>query len=209
MLITSKGDQSVDHYLAFIEQCIKEGVTSVQLREKHLSYNEILEFGKKLKAILKSFEIPLIVNDSLELVLALDADGLHLGQSDGNVWHARKVLGESKIIGLTIDNLEQLQDANARLLDYIGIGAIYPTKSKANVNTIWGIEALKKAVAMFKHTVIAIGGINESNAAEVIKAGAHGIAAIAAFHDAKDPKQTTQNLIKIINSKYSKYDQRY
>jgi len=194
MLVTNKGNLPIDDYLKFIAICASAGITSVQLREKKLSRAALLDFGGKLKAILKPFKIPLIINDNVEVAYQLDAEGVHLGQSDGSALEARQKLGKDKIIGLSISTKEQLQAANTLPIDYVGIGAIFPTRNKANISTIWGCEGLKKIAPLSVRPVIAIGGINETNILEVIRAGAHGIAAIGAFHDTQEPENTIRNL---------------
>jgi thiamine-phosphate pyrophosphorylase len=109
------------------------------------------------------------------------------------------MLGPGRIIGVSIDSSENLERANKLSIDYVGVGAIFPTKNKANVAMVWGLDGLRKISAISKHPVIAIGGIDEYNAGEVIKAGASGIAAIRVFHDAVSPQATCKNLIDIIS----------
>ncbi len=198
-LITNKGNNHPEQYLNFIKICAKSGISSVQLREKNTSYESLLKFGKMLKETLLDFNIPLIVNDNVDLALELDSDGLHLGQKDGDIMAVRKILGPDKIIGISINSLDQLYEANLLPVNYVGCSAIFPTKNKIDVSTIWGIKGLKQLSSLSKHPVVAIGGIDESNASEVIEAGADGIAAIGVFHDALNPEITTKNLYNIIN----------
>ena len=197
MLITQKSHQESDSYLDFIVETVKLGVTTVQLREKNLSFNELLTFGQKLHKRLKSLQIPLIINDNLALCIKLGAEGLHLGQTDGDVIEARKALGPSKIIGQSVDSMADISQANHLPLDYIGVGAIFPTKNKKEVSTLWGIEGLKQAVKYAVHPIIALGGINSENASLVIQAGASGIAAIGFFHD--KPPETTPSYLHAFN----------
>ncbi|MES2615179.1 MAG: thiamine phosphate synthase [Bdellovibrionota bacterium] len=201
ILVTHRQKTPTETYLNFVVACAKSGITCVQLREKNLSYEALLEFGRQLQPILKPFSIPLIVNDNIKLAFELDADGVHLGQSDGDVCKARQQLGKHKKIGLTINSIEQIYEANLLPLDYVGIGAIFPTKNKANVQTIFGCDGLKKISSLSKHPVVAIGGIDENNALAVMQSGARGIAAIGAFHETKDPILTTKNLQKILERK--------
>lgn len=203
-LITSKPITcSTRDYLDFISTCAQAGITSVQLREKKLYKKDLLRLGYNLKTILDSFEIPFIVNDNLDLCLKLNASGVHFGQQDGNPIDARKSLGSKKIIGLTVNTLSQIEAANLLPIDYVGVGAIFPTNNKPDVETIWGIDGLKKAVNISIHPIVAVGGINVSNARIIIKAGANGIAAIGAFHDAINPKIKTHHLRKIIDKEVS------
>ncbi len=155
--------------------------------------------GQQLKRILSPLRIPLIVNDHLELAIALDADGLHLGQTDGDPALARRRLGPNKLMGVSIDSEENLMHANTLLIDYVGIGALFATASKPNVTTLWGLDGLQQLAPKAKHPIIGIGGINEDNAAQVLSSGAHGIAVIGALHDAQNPRDTTQQLRRIID----------
>lgn len=180
-------------YLDFISDCAKSGLTAVQLREKNLSEIDLLNFGKQLQIVLKPLNIPLIINDNVKLCLQLGAEGVHLGQKDGNVIEARKQLGPDKIIGLTINTLLQLKIANDLPIDYIGVGAIFPTYNKSDV-AVLGLKKLKQFAYHSKHSIVAIGGINESNAREVLRSGANGIAAIDVFHRTSNYGACTKNL---------------
>lgn len=195
-LVTQKGSTDSVEYLDFIARCLEAGVDAVQLREKALSPAELYEFGHQLRAITRRYQRTLIINDHLDLALALQADGLHLGQSDGDVIEARKRLGTGRILGLSINSLSQLQAANSLDLDYVGIGAVFATTSKTDVQRHWGLSGLKEAVALSRHPAIAIGGINSANAEAVLAAGAKGLAAIAALHQAVNLEHTIAELIK-------------
>jgi len=197
-LITQKNNTPTSDYLLHIEKCLKAGVSAVQLREKKLSYDNLLSFGYALKQQLIKYHIPLIVNDNLELALQLDADGLHLGQNDGDVIEARKQLGDNKILGLSIDNLDQVLASNSLPIDYIGIGAIFNTVNKKNIKTIWGVDGLKTSIKLAKHPVVAIGGVNLSNIHAVVKCGVAGVAAIGAFHDTQNPFYITKQMLSFI-----------
>lgn len=198
-LVTNKKTAFTPSYLELIQQCIKGGITCVQLREKSLPYQELLSFGRALKSILDKNNIPLLINDHVELCLQLDAAGVHLGQNDGDPVKARALLGPDKIIGITTNTLTQVNDAKDLPINYLGIGTIFPTENKPDVQTIWGLDGLEQAAQITAHPLIAIGGIDEHNAQSVMNAGARGIAAIGAFHDAKDPCQTTHNLLTTVN----------
>lgn len=197
ILVTHKDHASSNKYLDFVGTCIRSGVTSVQMREKNLPYDQLLEFGKSLKSFLELFSIPLIINDDVQLAHELKADGVHLGQSDGSVLEARRILGHNKIVGLSVNSLAQLGSSNRLPLDYIGIGPIFPTKNKADSEI--GCERLTQMAFATHHPIAAIGGIDETNVTDVMSSGAYGIAAIGAFHDAKDPSLTTRNLWDSIN----------
>jgi thiamine-phosphate pyrophosphorylase len=202
VLVTNKGHLPVKNYLELVELCVKAGITSVQLREKSLPNEDLLHFGKSLKNLLDSSNIPLIINDSIDLCRELDASGIHLGQSDGDPVKTRKILGPDKIIGLSVNTMAQVENSNSLPLDYIGLGAIFSTKNKPDIETIWGLDNLKKASLIASHPIVAIGGIDERNALSAISSGAKGLAAIGVFHDAADPSLTTQKLFKMMNEAY-------
>ena len=198
-LVTHRQRTPLADYLHFISTCAAAGITAVQLREKNQPREFLLSFGRELKNILDPLHIPLIVNDDIELALELDASGVHLGQSDGDPVYARDILGPQKIIGVSIDTKENLLNANRLPIDYVGIGAIFATATKSNVATIWGIEGLQALSSIARHPIVAIGGVNVNNTANVLASGAHGIAVIGALHDATDPYQTTQQLRYILD----------
>ncbi|MGE4348795.1 MAG: thiamine phosphate synthase [Candidatus Berkiella sp.] len=199
MLVTHRQNYPLDQYLYFIKCCVIFGITSVQLREKNASYRFLVEFALRLKEILDPFSIPLIINDRLDVALASNACGLHLGQSDGSVLHAREMLGADKIIGTSINSIERLEAANHFPINYVGMGAIFKTKTKNNVIKHWGLQGLKQAAKLSCHPIVAIGGITTKNVADVLKNGANGIAVISAIHDASDAREVTQQLRKSID----------
>lgn len=207
MLVTSRGNQPLAQYLNFIRRCASSGITSVQLREKTKCRQELTSFGRHLNAVLKPFNIPLIVNDDVTLAIDIDAAGVHLGQNDGDVRTARKLLGPNKIIGLTIDFAVNMRIANTLPINYVGISSVFPSRSKKDTSTVWGTKGLTHLSRVSRHPMVGIGGINESNACDVMLAGADGIAAIEVFHDASDLELVTRNLRNIIDTQGEQYDQ--
>jgi len=182
-----------------IDQAIKGGATLVQLREKNISTREFYYIALNIKKLLKPLNIPLIINDRMDIALAIDADGLHIGQSDIPYEVARKILGPNKIIGLSVENIEQARKAEELDVDYIGISPVFDTKSKADISTPLGLDNMKKISNFTTHPMVGIGGINAENAAQVIKAGAQGIAVISAIVSQRDPLKATRNLRKIVD----------
>jgi thiamine-phosphate pyrophosphorylase len=201
MLVTHKYKTTLPDYLLFIEACVKNGVSSVQLRQKQANIDELISFGLALKKTLSPYHVPLIVNDHLDVAVNLNAEGLHLGQDDGDVLRARNILGPKKIIGLTVNSLDELQKANHLPINYVGVGAIFQTANKPNVRQIWGCKGLSEAVSNSNHPVIAIGGIDEKNLSGVLNTNVHGIAAIGAFHNSPYPEKTTQSLANSIKKR--------
>ncbi len=193
-LVTQKNNTPIATYLSFIETCAKAGIDAVQLREKTLNTTEKREFALALKPLLAHYGVKLIINDDVNLCEEIDADGVHLGQTDGCCFAARKRLGDNKLIGLTVDTLTQLNTANTLSINYVGIGTIFPTKNKPNITTFWGLEGLIAAKNISKHPIIAIGGITAENVTELLNTNIHGIAAIGAFHDTPHPDHLTKTL---------------
>lgn len=199
-LLTACPDTEHNEYLKFIELSAKSGITHLQLRQKNWSFSSLLSLGRELQAVLKPYSVPLIINDNLDLAVELNADGVHLGQKDGNPDAARAILGTDKIIGVSIENIAQLEQANlSRSINYVAASAIFPSKSKNNIEHIWGIDGLDKFCQKSYHPVIAIGGINLSNIAEVGATGVSGVAIISAIHEADNPKQYIQDLNQKLN----------
>lgn len=168
----------------------------VQLRYKGASTRDLLDLGQEIKPILRAKKVPFIINDRVDVALALDADGVHLGQEDMPINLARRILGPDKIIGLSTHSLEQARAALSEELDYFAVGPIFPTTTK-QVSAI-GIKVLEELSAELAQENcipwLAIGGINQGNLAEVIKAGAKRIAVVSAIADAADVVEASRLL---------------
>lgn len=178
-----------------VEAAVNGGVTVVQLRDKHASDEQMIAQGKRLKAILAGTVVPLIINDRLQVALACQADGLHVGQRDAGVQEARSAMGQEALIGLSINTLEQLQAAPIELLDYVGLGPVFATVSKqdhAQPIGFGGLAALVKACPL---PSVAIGGLKAEHAISVQQAGANGLAVISAICGQPDPYQATRALL--------------
>ena len=201
MLITHRLNTPLTQYLEFIKSCIANGVSSVQLREKGSTPEFKLDFAAQLKEILAPYNIPLIINDDVNCALAVDAEGVHLGQSDTAPEKARKLLGKNKFIGLSIESETELVQANQCDLDYVAASAVFPSEHKNNLKTIWGLEGLQHLAQKSKHPMIAIGGINSHNAAAVMQAGAQGLAVIGALHNAQNPGKMASYLRELTNNR--------
>ena len=177
-----------------VEEAVKGGVTMVQLREKHCPTREFIELAVRLMEKLHLTGIPLIINDRLDIALAANADGLHIGQNDIPYAIARRLLGQDKIIGLSVENMEQVQEANKLDVDYIGISPIFSTKTKNDTMKPFGLEGIRHVKAITCHPAVAIGGINVSNVRQIMEAGANGIAIVSAIMSADDPMKAAQQL---------------
>lgn len=144
-----------------VEQAIKGGVTFVQVREKNKSQQEFLKIAKKIKRITDSYKIPLVVNDNIDIAIKINADGIHIGQNDITCIEARKILGDDKIIGVTVTNLEEAKEAIFSGATYLGVGAIYKSNTKKEAIVV-GEEELKKIADYSTIPVVVIGGINKN-----------------------------------------------
>lgn len=200
ILVTHRQNQSLDNYLSFIKQCVSNGVSCVQLREKNAEPAFKLQFAQGLQELLLAYEVPLIINDDIQLALEVNAAGVHLGQSDASIETARKLLGNSKYIGLSIEAEQELEQANLFALDYVAASAVFPSQHKDNLKKIWGIEGVQKLCKQTKHPVVGIGGLNEENMVQLLQAGAKGAAVIGALHQAVDPAAMSAKLRKIIDN---------
>ena len=181
-----------------VEQAVAGGVTMVQVREKHGDVRAFIERAQRVKAILKGTGVPLIIIDRVDVALAVDADGLHLGQSDMPATIARQLIGENKILGLSIENEQQLEESNHLPIDYIGLSAIFATPTKTNTKKHWGVEGLKKALETTRLPIVGIGGINENNIPELMATGVHGLALVSAICHADDPKASSEHLLSLM-----------
>lgn len=182
-----------------VSEAVAGGVTIVQLREKEASTGEFISLARRLMELLRPFDIPLIINDRVDVALAVDADGVHIGQSDMAYEDARRLLGPDKIIGLSVENFEDLEAANALDVDYIGISPVYGTPTKTDTAEPFGLEGLRKAVEMSVHPTVAIGGMNPSTIGDVMDAGADGVAVVSAICSAENIMEAAADLKSIIN----------
>jgi len=186
--------QSRFSHLELARMAIRGGADTIQFRQKTGATREMIEIVRQLKQLCINSGATLIVNDRIDVAVAADADGVHLGQDDFPIPLARKLLGESRIIGGSAATLEEAQKCLAEGADYIGFGPVYPTASKADAAPATGIKLLKQAVEAIPLPIIAIGGVNVENTPEVIRAGARGIAVISAVCCQEDPEQATRAL---------------
>jgi len=186
-----------------LEQVINEavlgGVTAVQIREKAASKEEFVELARKVQDFLRGRGVPLIINDRVDVALAVGADGVHLGQSDTPYVEAREVMGPDAVIGLSVETPGQALEAENFDVDYLGVGPVYPTSTKSDAAPAWGTANLRDLRARSRHTLVAIGGLNRANAGEVIRAGADGIAVVSAICSAESPEEASRELREIID----------
>lgn len=176
-----------------VKESLDGGVTFVQLREKHLDQAHFLEEAKDLKMLCKAYNVPFVINDNVDIALEMDADGVHVGQSDMEAGDVRAKLGPDKIIGVSAQTVEQAVLAEKRGADYLGVGAVFPTNSKDDATDV-SYETLKAICQAVSIPVIAIGGITKDNVEELSGSGICGIAVISAIYGQKNIKDAAANL---------------
>ena len=201
-LITEEQLSAGRSTLEVVKEAVKGGVDVVQLRDKHLTLRERYALGREIRKITKKTDVDFIVNDRVDLAAALDADGVHLGQDDLPCSEARKILGADKIIGITAIKTKDIKKAEEDGADYLGIGSVYNTFSKKVVEEKdgIGIQGIKRVKKLTSLPLIAVGGLNSTNAADVLRAGADTISVISAVAGAENIKNTVRNLSEIIGS---------
>lgn len=176
-----------------VEKTLEGGTTFVQLREKGLDEEHFLEEAKEIKELCRKYHVPFVINDNVDIALAMDADGVHVGQSDMEAGDVRAKLGPDKIIGVSAQTVEQALLAQKRGADYLGVGAVFHTGSKADAKDV-SHETLKEICEAVDIPVIAIGGISKNNVMELAGSGICGIAVISAIFAQNDIKSATEQL---------------
>ena len=182
---------------AAVEKALAGGVTCVQLREKHLPFDEFLRTAKEIKALCQDYHVPFIVDDNLDIALACDADGLHIGQNDMPAAKARQLLGPDKILGVSAQTAQQAVTACRDGADYLGVGAVFPTGTKTDAVEV-PLDMLKTITAAVDIPVVAIGGINADNIAELAGTGIAGAAVVSAIFAQDDIKKAAANLRQLM-----------
>jgi thiamine-phosphate pyrophosphorylase len=202
-LVTDEKASRGRNIIDIVKQALRGGITIVQLREKELDTRQFIERAAALKKILKPYNVPLIINDRVDIALAVKADGVHIGQSDMPLELVKKIVPAGMIIGLSVETIQQVKEAEDLDVDYLGISPVFSTPTKTDFDVKpWGLEGLRKARTISKHIIVGIGGINADNAGDVIKAGADGIAVVSGICSADNPETASRELIQIVrNSK--------
>jgi thiamine-phosphate pyrophosphorylase len=180
--------------LEIVEAAVRGGVSVVQLREKDLETRDFYGEGLVIRDCLKAAGVPLIINDRIDVALALDADGVHLGRSDMPADVARRLLGPDKIIGLSVNEPAHVLEDMVSLVSYLAVSPVFFTATKTDITTPWGLEGLRKVKGMTDLPLVAIGSIKRENARDVIQAGADSVAVVSAIVAADDPEHATRLL---------------
>jgi thiamine-phosphate pyrophosphorylase len=198
-LVTDRGLARGRSTLDIVNAAVSGGVTCVQLREKDCPTLEFIEQALAIKNFLAAREVPLIINDRIDVALAVAAAGVHLGQSDMPLEMARKITGRSMLIGISAESVQDAVEAEKGGADYLGVSPIYATPTKSDTAPPLGLEGLREIRNRVKIPLVAIGGLNKSTAAEVIRHGADGVAVVSAIVAADDPGKSALNLKQIID----------
>jgi thiamine-phosphate pyrophosphorylase len=207
-------ERSGGHDLAELARlCAEGGATLVQLRDKVSETRAMVDKARAIKQALAPFSVPFVINDRVDVALAAGADGVHLGQNDMKVEDARRLLGSGAIIGLSVKNVSEAEAAPVALIDYVGSGGVYATMSKQQKNAPIGPEGLARIIGVLRGRaqtehkempVCGIAGIDASNAAPVIAAGADGVAVISALSLASDPAAAARSLRQVVDAMLAK-----
>jgi len=190
-LVTNRYQDSLENFLEKVETACRSGVTIVQLREKNLTTNQYYQLAKEVKEITDAYQVPLIIDDRLDVCLAVDAAGLHIGDDELPVSVARQVLGPDKILGVTAKTVERALEAEESGADYLGTGAIFPTTTKENA-PITLISTLKTICQRVAIPVVAIGGLTSENIDQLIDTGIAGVAVVRDLMQAEDIEAKTK-----------------
>ena len=191
--ITDSTNYTEEEFLRRVEEACKGGVTLIQLREKERTTREYLSLAEKVHEITQRYDIPLIIDDRADVALAVNAEGVHVGQSDMPVATARRLMGDDKIVGATAKTVPQALEAYEQGADYLGVGAIYPTTTKVKT-VLTSVGTLKEIVQAVPIKVNAIGGLNKDNIHVLKGSGIDGICAVSAIMKADDPKNAAEEL---------------
>jgi len=190
-LVTNRYQDSLENFLKKVETACRSGVTIIQLREKNLTTNQYYQLAKQVKEITDAYQVPLIIDDRLDICLAVDAAGLHIGDDELPVSVARQVLGPDKILGVTAKTVKRALEAETSGADYLGTGAIFPTTTKENA-PITLISTLKTICQMVAIPVVAIGGLTSENIDQLAATGIAGVAVVRDLMQAEDIEAKTQ-----------------
>ena len=187
-----------------VKESLDGGVTFLQLRDKNSDDETFLQEAAELQELCRDYKVPLIINDNVEIALKMNADGVHVGQSDIKGRDIRAMIGPDKILGISAGTVEEAQAAEKAGADYIGVGAVFGTSTKKNARNL-SLEKLQEISSSVSIPVVAIGGINASNLMELAGSGVDGVAVVSAIFAAKDPGQATREL-KVLAQKMVEHE---
>lgn len=177
-----------------VGEALEGGATFIQIREKELAYEKFVKLAKEVKCVTDHYHVPYVVNDEVEIAKLIDADGVHIGQSDEKLTKVRQILGPDKIIGVSAQTVEQALEAEKNGADYLGVGSIFRTSTKSDADDV-SLETLRAICKAVSIPVVAIGGIHSGNILDLKGTGVNGIAVVSAIFAAKDIKAATKTML--------------
>lgn len=198
-LVTDRFDYTDDEFFSIIEEACQAGVTLVQLREKKATTNRFFHLAQKVKTITDKYDVPLIINDRVDICLAVDAAGVHIGDDELPIDVARSLIGPNKLLGVSADTLERANEAQQLGADYLGIGAVFPSSTKADCETV-SLDIVRQMNARSALPSVAIGGINQDNITQLEKTGITGISLVSAIMQADNVSETTGQLLQQVRA---------
>jgi thiamine-phosphate pyrophosphorylase len=199
-LVTDRALSRGRSLLDIVQAAVRGGVSAVQLREKNLATAEFYRAGLEIRDFLRASGTPFIINDRVDIALALEADGVHLGQADMPVEVARRILGTDKIIGLSVERPEHLTHSAVAHADYLGISPVFATSTKPELAFAWGVDGVRQARRLTELPLVAIGAVKKENAYEVIQAGADCVAVVSGIVAAADPELAARELVETVRA---------
>jgi thiamine-phosphate pyrophosphorylase len=202
MLVTDRAIAGGRPLRDIVAAAVRGGATLVQLREKTMPAEDFIRFALEMKTVLDPARVPLVINDRVDVAAAAGAAGVHLGQQDVSVSKARAVLGPSAIIGLSVETPEQADAAMSLEVDYLGVSPIFATPTKTDTGPPWGLTGLRRLRRRTGSLLVAIGGIGAGNAADVLEAGADGLAVVSAICGADDPEAAARAIRAVIDGSF-------
>jgi thiamine-phosphate pyrophosphorylase len=183
--------------LDVVKQSIEGGVSFIQLRDKLVSNEEFIAMALPIKKLANAARVPLLINDRVDVAIALGADGVHIGQTDLPYSTVAQLMGPNAIIGLSVETIEQVRQAEKLSVSYLGVSPVFRTPTKTDTIGEWGLDGLREVRAISKHKLVAIGNIHSGNASEVLKAGADCLAVISGICSAESPYEATKALVSV------------
>lgn len=193
-LVTDRNLSLGRDLLDIVKAAVQGGVSVVQLREKECATREFVDLGRAVSSLLRQSSVPLLINDRVDVALAVGADGVHIGQSDMSYSDARRLLGPGAIIGLSVESEAHALEADVLDVDYLGLSPVFTTPTKNELTNQLGLEGVANIRRVSRHRLVAIGGIHRENVSTILKSGADGIAVVSAICSAPDPLQATRQL---------------
>lgn len=198
-LVTDRFDYTDDEFFSIIEEACQAGVTLVQLREKKATTNRFFHLAQKVKTITDKYDVPLIINDRVDICLAVDAAGVHIGDDELPIDVTRSLIGPDKLLGVSADTLERANEAQQLGADYLGIGAVFPSSTKADCETV-SLDILRQINDRSALPSVAIGGIDTDNITQLEQTGIAGVSLVSAIMQADNVSETTEQLLQHVRA---------